>query len=336
MIAAVPLVAAWGFAEPLVCIRLTLPEPALEVLEWRKTVLVDKADVAPDKVILNGRLRARCLFVTRDSGDVPPAPGTVSACKGLVAAAAGTVRMAVVDYGFVTLIRAPRADPGMRVSLVDAYVSGEQSRPVALSQDGLITQVLDESVLFVSVNVLTPVEVRWPKPTPYRPLEPVWREVQPEVVIAASAEPMLDEPPAWETEPVPDEVPALAAEPSPDETPTWATEPLLDEPPAWETESVLDAAPALADVPLPEEAPALADVPVPEEAPALASEPVPEEAPARIMESVFVQDETGHRPAPAAPRSVQRQMKRLPAPFTWVNPNCVVPTALSGTHKQRK
>lgn len=311
MIAAVPLVAAWGFDEPMVCLRLTLPEPALEILEWRKTVLVDKADATPNKVILNGRLRTRCLFVSQDSGEVPPAPGTVTACQGLVAEAAGTVRMAVADFGFVALIRAPRAGPGMRVSVVDAYVSGENARPVALSQEGLITHVLDQSVLFVSVNVLTSAEVCWPEPLRYRPPEPVWREVKPEVVTAAAAEPVLGEMLVLAAEPVAGEPLTLVAEPAADEMLALAPEPTVGELLALAAESPRERAPVL--------------------------DPEPGPTPSQIVRLVSSRNETLHRPSQATPPPTQRQLKkRQQCGFTWVNPLQAVPNSASHTHTQRK
>lgn len=74
-----------GAAEALLHEVLTLPDPALEILELWKSVLIDRADIIPDRVFLQGRLRTRCLFTTRERGSPLPPPGTLLPTRGVLA-----------------------------------------------------------------------------------------------------------------------------------------------------------------------------------------------------------------------------------------------------------
>lgn len=136
------LVAGTGQVEELVAAWLTLPEPAAEILEWRKTVLIHQSDVVAEGVVLTGNVRTRCLFTA--PGDSPAeAPPERVLCR-------------TADIGFIVYAPVTGAAPGMSVTVTEAHVLSDVSIPAAYDGRGLIVGLLDRSIIRLQVRVVTP------------------------------------------------------------------------------------------------------------------------------------------------------------------------------------
>lgn len=132
------LVAGVGGVESLVSARVDLPEPAREILEWRKSVFVRRAEALAGSVVLTGEVQSRCLY------------------------SAGTPERVLchrVEIGFVVPIPLPAAAPGMDVTVAEAFVAADASRPLATDPAGSIAAVLDQSLVWFSVRAVEPAFV---------------------------------------------------------------------------------------------------------------------------------------------------------------------------------
>lgn len=129
-------VAGTGRAEVLVSDRVPLDEPALEILEWRKTVLVTKADGVLGGVLLAGRVRTRCLYITTG-------PAARVLCQ-------------VAEIPFECHVRVRGARPGAEVRVTEAYVTADASERTVCDSGGLVSAVLDRSLIEINLRVVQP------------------------------------------------------------------------------------------------------------------------------------------------------------------------------------
>jgi hypothetical protein len=142
---------ATGSMEELVSHRLNLPEPAMEILEWRKSVNIHEAEAVRGGVIVTGCVRTRCLFTTLERA-VRSSDGKVSP-PSPPGEAWGRVLYHMADLRFSCYMPVPGATPGMAVVVTAAHVGGEAARPVTDSRTGLITSVLDHNLVAVAIRV---------------------------------------------------------------------------------------------------------------------------------------------------------------------------------------
>ncbi|HYF94361.1 MAG TPA: DUF3794 domain-containing protein [Symbiobacteriaceae bacterium] len=149
----VRLVAGVGRTEELVSGCLDLPEPAAEILEWRKSVMVQHVEVIHGGVILTGHVRSRCLFLTPDRA--PPRPP---------AAISGRVLHLTAQIGFALHIRVRGAAPGMDVRVTAAHVLADASEPRPSAESGWIAGVTDRSLISLAVRVVRPELLQIHKP----------------------------------------------------------------------------------------------------------------------------------------------------------------------------
>ncbi|HWI51956.1 MAG TPA: DUF3794 domain-containing protein [Symbiobacteriaceae bacterium] len=143
-------VAGTGRIERLVSGRHSLPQPALEILEWRKSVEVRQADPLPGGVVVTGSVRSRCLFASAEGPDW------------------GQVLYHTAEIPFSFHIPIRRADEEMEVRVTAAYVAADTSRAVLCGRAEPTRQVLDQSVVVLQVRVLGREFVR-PDPPVARP-----------------------------------------------------------------------------------------------------------------------------------------------------------------------
>lgn|GEM_PF-6726955 len=134
-------VVATGCGEELITRRLQLPEPALELLEWRKSVAIASAEAICGGVVVSGSLCSRCLVT------VPEGPGENS----------GKVLWHRTDDPFTLHIPIPETDEGMQVTVTAAHVLADASRPLWEEGAVLLAGVLDQSLVYVAVRVILPV-----------------------------------------------------------------------------------------------------------------------------------------------------------------------------------
>jgi hypothetical protein len=146
------LVAGTGCVEEMVSYRLQLPEPALEVLEWRKAVVVTQAEAVRGGAILTGFVRSRCIFAAPDR--MERGSGDCTARGALLQQASGRVLFHWADLGFTLHVPVPAALPGMQVTVTDAFVTGDASSPLETDAAGLIHSLVDQSTLVVRLRVL--------------------------------------------------------------------------------------------------------------------------------------------------------------------------------------
>lgn len=142
--------------EELITARIPLPEPAGEILELRKSVLIDRVDVTLGSVILQGRLRVQYLFpaLSLSGGlDLP------TASPGARILAYGPVMALSAEISLLTAISVAPAAPGMEARVVDAYVQADTSGPVDVDAEGRIRVIRDESIVHLSVDLLAEEEV---------------------------------------------------------------------------------------------------------------------------------------------------------------------------------
>jgi hypothetical protein len=160
-----------GRSESLVSAQFELPVPALDILEWRRTVLIDQADASHDGVLIQGRLRTLCLYTTADYRLTPDHVGTETGTGVVSLIEGGRPLVARADIRFSRLLTIPNATPGMRLRVLEAYVAGEGSRPAVVSPAGLIHAVVEACTVAIMVCVLTgaEVELREPEPEQFGP-----------------------------------------------------------------------------------------------------------------------------------------------------------------------
>lgn len=144
-----------GSVQELICQVITLPSPAEEIKQIRKTVIIDNCFVTFDKVIVDGRLRKDILFKTAATGF--PQPGTATACTGIVATIVGTLADVDVDIAFNALIPVPGARPGDTCVVLQAFVEGEKEEAANIAANGTFTSLIDKSIVFVCVKVVRDV-----------------------------------------------------------------------------------------------------------------------------------------------------------------------------------
>lgn len=149
----VPVLVDTGESQVLVCSTIALPAPAFEIIEIRKTVIIDSCTVIPGKVIIDGRLRKNILFKTLTAGTVPPRAGTVVGCNGIVNTASGDLAHTTVDIAFNAFVPVDDACPGDICEVAQAFVEGEAEEPVRLTAAGTFTELLDKSVIRLCVAV---------------------------------------------------------------------------------------------------------------------------------------------------------------------------------------
>lgn len=130
-----------GAGEILLSTELPLAPPAAHLLEARKTVLIDRLDLTPGNVLVQGRLRVQWVYQACVAGEVPPPRGAV------IGLAVGPVHALSADIGFQICIAVEGARPGMGCRAVDAFVTADAS---VTPRPGL---VVDRSLVRVSVQV---------------------------------------------------------------------------------------------------------------------------------------------------------------------------------------
>ncbi|HYF96120.1 MAG TPA: DUF3794 domain-containing protein [Symbiobacteriaceae bacterium] len=118
-----------GRDEILLCTEIALPRPAALLLEARKTVLIDRTEITPGSILLQGRLRAVWLYQAAEL------PGS------------GPVWSTAADIPFLLRISLPDAQPGMDCRVIDAHVTADASEGAGPAL------IVDRSVIFVSVEV---------------------------------------------------------------------------------------------------------------------------------------------------------------------------------------
>lgn len=128
-----------GRDEFLLCTDLFLPRPAAVVLEGRKTVLIDRTDITPGSVLLQGRLRVVWTFQVAESSS----PSTGSA----VAVAAGPLWALTADIPFHSLMTVPATRTGMDCRVTEAHVTADASE--APGPD----RIVDRSVVALAIEV---------------------------------------------------------------------------------------------------------------------------------------------------------------------------------------
>lgn len=125
-----------GRDEFLACAELALPCPAAQTLEGRKTVLIDRVDITPGAVAVQGRLRATWTYqvaeVVQDDGQT-----------------AGPLWAVTGEAGFTRLIPVTGAAPGMNCRVTEAHVSADASQMVSA------TCIAERSLVVIAVVVTT-------------------------------------------------------------------------------------------------------------------------------------------------------------------------------------
>lgn len=144
-----------GDVQELICQTLEFPEPAEEIKEIRKTVIIDNCKVIYDKVIIDGRLRKDIMFKAANAGF--PLPGNVGGCGGIVGSVSGPILDLDVDIAFNALIPVPGAHPDDQCVVLEAYVEGEKEEPANILNTGAFTALIDKSVVFLCVKVVRDV-----------------------------------------------------------------------------------------------------------------------------------------------------------------------------------
>jgi hypothetical protein len=133
----------WGFtlaghaaAEFLVTSTVSLPEPALEITEVAKTVLVDSIDTLLGSLILQGRLRLRWVYA---------APSKVSS-------AAHPILSTAVETPYIVRVSANKATSEMQSLVESAHV--QDGRTEILQRDGRggMATIRDHSILVLTAR----------------------------------------------------------------------------------------------------------------------------------------------------------------------------------------
>jgi hypothetical protein len=144
-------IAGRGSGEILLCTELPLAPPAAHLLEARKTVFVDRLELTPGHVLVQGRLRVQWVYQACAAQEVPPLEPLGAAVVGL---AVGPVHSLTADIAFQMCIAVDGARPGMGCRVADGFVTADASlapRPEV---------VVDRSLVLVSVEVTVPEERR--------------------------------------------------------------------------------------------------------------------------------------------------------------------------------
>lgn len=141
-----------GDVQELVCQTITLPAPAEEIKDVRKTVIVDRCAVVFDKVIVDGRLRKDILFKSAAAGF--PIPGNVQGCTGTVNTVTGTLLDLDLEIAFNAMISVPGARPGDRCVVLQAFVEGQVEEPANIQANGTFTALIEKSIIFLCVKVV--------------------------------------------------------------------------------------------------------------------------------------------------------------------------------------
>jgi hypothetical protein len=148
-------IAGTGCIERLVATALPLPEPAAEIVELRKTVLVDQAEVVLEAVLLQGRIHILVLFM---KGGVTSALRDASGEIGMVSC--GPLLVLKAEVRFLVQVRVPGARPGLTCRVKEAFISADGSRVQQVNEQGLVLTLLDQSVIYLRCVVLAPPEYR--------------------------------------------------------------------------------------------------------------------------------------------------------------------------------
>lgn len=184
-----------GRVEGLVEGCVGFAEPAVEILEWRKAVIVHRADAIDHGVILTGSLRSCSLYSRPDPGARPVTDGGVF----------GSVRFHAAEIAFTQYIPVPGAAPGMDVRVTEAFVQADVSIPISDVRPDVISGVLDRSVIRLAVRVVQPEPVtihkgstaRQPAPAPRkRTAQKRRKKVRPARVASVPAVEPVPEPPS--------------------------------------------------------------------------------------------------------------------------------------------
>lgn len=131
-----------GRDEFLLSHDLPLPRPAALVLEARKTVLIDRTDLTPGSVLLQGRLRAVWIYQVAETPT------------------GGPLWSSTADIPFNVLLRVPVAKPGMGCRVVEAHVTADASEVPGPET------IRDRSLVAVTVELTDQVDVATPEPRP--------------------------------------------------------------------------------------------------------------------------------------------------------------------------
>ena len=131
-----------GRDEFLLSHDLTLPRPAAQVLEARKTVLIDRTDITPGSVLLQGRLRAVWIYQVAETP------------------AGGPLWSSTADIPFTVLLRVPAAQPGMDCRAVEAHVTADASEAPTPEI------IRDRSLVAVTVEVTERADLVQAEPRP--------------------------------------------------------------------------------------------------------------------------------------------------------------------------
>ena len=144
-----------GNVQELICQTITLPSPAEEIKEIRKTVIIDNCRVIFNKVIIDGRLRKDIMFKAANAGF--PQPGTVQGCGGTLTTVSGSIEDIDVDIAFTALIPVKGACPDDHCIVLQAFVEGEKEEAADIMQTGAFRALIDKSVVFICVKVVRDV-----------------------------------------------------------------------------------------------------------------------------------------------------------------------------------
>ncbi len=145
-----------GRTEELLTTEIALPEPAMAVLEVRKTVLIDRIDLTLGSAILQGRLRALFVFAALRHGSLPPPVGALSPTASV---AGGPLHTLETETPFCFRIAAAAARPDRHSRLVEAHVTGGTTALCQVDGQGAIRRLLDRSVLVLGLLVLAEEEI---------------------------------------------------------------------------------------------------------------------------------------------------------------------------------
>lgn len=137
--------------ESLIAFDLTLPTPALEVLQTYKTVQVDRIEPAAGSLLVEGRLRAVYTIL-----GAPDQTGW------------GTVQGLARDLPFVGSITQAGIATGMAVRPLAAHTLSQVLTITGRSEAGLLLSLADRTLIWVALRVTTPVDLMLPAPSSQR------------------------------------------------------------------------------------------------------------------------------------------------------------------------
>jgi len=133
----------WVFAitgdvmtEFLLTSDLSLPEPAQEIIDVARTVLVDRTDAVLGNLIFHGRLRLRWIYAGR-----PTLPGS-----------AQSVLSSAAETPYAVRVSAAKATSEMECKVSKAYVQDGKTEIVRRHSDGSIAGIRDHSIIVLSAH----------------------------------------------------------------------------------------------------------------------------------------------------------------------------------------